>query len=131
MDGDVLLNAYLYSMAGKRHLLHSMHHLITGAVLVLKGTDKISHHPFIGGLILLFGLLILAFFVYDLSRKAKAETLELMVRWFEGIVALFVAYIFFTEGKELLPYVFLLAAAGFFISIYVYHRKRRRTTGVR
>jgi len=82
-----------------------MHHLITGAVLVLKGSDKISHHPVIGSLVLLFGVLILGFFVYNLLQKRHSQHLELMVRWFEALVSLFIAYIFFTEGRTLIQYV--------------------------
>jgi TRAP-type uncharacterized transport system fused permease subunit len=113
-------------MEGKKHLLHSVHHLLTGAILVIKGIDKISHHAFIGSLFLLFGVLILGFFFYSLSRKHLSGRLELMVRWFEAFVCLFTAYIFFTEGKTLLPYAFLLAAIGFFISIYVFHKQQKQ-----
>lgn len=119
---------YLYEMSGKRHLLHSIHHFITGAVLIIKGIDKISHHAIIGSLILLFGVLIFSFFIYTVSKKQHNQhnqNLELMVRWLEALVALFMAYIFFTEGKTLLPYVFLLASVGFFISIYVFHKKKK------
>ncbi|HYH13735.1 MAG TPA: hypothetical protein VD794_00850 [Flavisolibacter sp.] len=112
-------------MAGKKHVLHALHHLITGAALTLKGIDKVSHHPFIGGLVLAFGVLILAFFFYTLSQKRHGNNLELMVRWFEALVSLFTAYIFFTEGKTLIQYVFLLAAIGFFISIYMFHKQKK------
>jgi hypothetical protein len=110
-------------MAGKKHLLHSIHHFLTGVVLTIKGVDKVSHHAFIGGLILLFGVVILSFFVYTLIKKQHGQNLELMVRWFEALVALFMAYILFSEGRTLLPYAFLLAAIGFFTSIYVFHKK--------
>jgi FtsH-binding integral membrane protein len=116
-------------MAAKRHLLHSLHHLITAAALIIKGVDKISHHAFIGSLILLFGVLILSFFFYTLFKKQQSQNLELMVRWFEALVALCIAYIFFTEGKTLIQYVFLLAAVGFFISIYMFHRKKKELAG--
>ena len=112
-------------MSGKKHLLHSIHHVITAGVLIIKGSDKISHHAFIGGLILLFGLVILAYFIYTLIKIHHRKNLELVVRWFEGLVSLFMAYIFFSEGRTFLPYVFLLAAAGFFISIYVFHKKEK------
>ena len=112
-------------MAGKAHLLHSLHHLIAGLLLVVKGIDKISHHVFIGSLFLLFGILILSFFFYVLFKKQHAETFELTFRWFEAIVSLFTAYIFFTEGKKYLPYGSLLAAIGFLISIYMFHKQKR------
>ena len=116
---------YLYCMVGRKQLLHSIHHLITGAVLIIKGVDKISHHPFIGGLILFFGVVILSYFIYALNKKQHSHNLELVVHWFEALVALFMAYIFFSEGKTFLPYVFLLAAIGFFISIYLIYKKAK------
>ena len=107
-------------------MLHSIHHFLTGAVLITKGIDKISHHAIIGSLILLFGIIILAFFFYTLFKRNHSENLELTVNWFEALVSLFMAYIFFTEGARFLPYAFLLAAIGFFIAIYVHSRKRSR-----
>jgi drug/metabolite transporter (DMT)-like permease len=112
-------------MAAKAHLLHSMHHLLTGTVLIIKGIDKISHHSFIGSLFLLFGVLILGFFFYTINKKHQGQNMELMVHWFEALVCLFTAYIFFTEGKRLIPYVFLLASAGFFIAIYMFHKRKK------
>ena len=113
-------------MAGKKQLLHSIHHFLSGTVLIIKGVDKITHHAFIGSLLLLFGVVILTFFIYTLIKKQHGENLELVVRWFEALVALFMAYIFFSEGRTLLPYAFLLAAIGFFISIYVFRKKAKR-----
>jgi hypothetical protein len=48
-----------------------------------------------------------------------------MVLWFEALVSLMVAYIFFSEGKTALPLMFVLASIGFFISIYMFHKKRK------
>ena len=74
---------------------------------------------------MLFGVMILSYFIYSLNNKRHGHNLELVVHWFEALVALFMAYIFFSEGKTFLPYVFLLAAIGFFISIYLIHKKAK------
>jgi CHASE2 domain-containing sensor protein len=114
-------------MAGRKQFLHSLHHFLAGAMLIIKGIDKISHHHvFMGSLILLFGIMILSFFVYTLIAKQHGHRLELMVRWFEALVSLFSAYLFFSEGKKWLPYFSILAAIGFFISIYIFHKKKRQ-----
>jgi len=60
-------------MAGKKHLLHSIHHFLTGAVLITKGIDKVSHHAFIGSLILLFGVAILCYFIYRFIKKQHVK----------------------------------------------------------
>jgi hypothetical protein len=112
-------------MTGKQHLLHSIHHFLTGVVLLIKGIDKISHHIIIGVLILVFGVSILSFFVYSLFKIPHSRNLELMVRWFEALATLFTAYIFFMEGKSMIQYVFLLASIGFFISIYIFHKNKK------
>ena len=113
-------------MAKKSFSLHMITHFILGCVLLLKGFDKVGHHPFIGGIFLAFGIIILVYFFYVLLKGRESEKLALMVHWFEAIASLFTAYIFFEEGKTFLPYAFLLAAIGFFIAIYLHYRKKRR-----
>lgn len=112
-------------MAKSKPLLQFFQHFLIGTVLTMKGIDKISHHAMIGSIILAFGIIILVFFVYTLIAKRPSEKLTVLAHWFEGIAALFTAYIFFTEGATYLPYVFLLAAIGFFIGIYVHYKKHR------
>ena len=111
-------------MAGKKQLLQSFTHLLIGIALTLKGWDKIAHHPVIGSIILAFGIIILLYFFYLNLKKHPNEKLDLIVHWFEGIAALFTAYIYYTEGSRYLHFVFLLAAIGFFVSIYIHHRKK-------
>jgi hypothetical protein len=117
-------------MAGNKKILHSLHHFLTAAILITKGIDKIGHHSVIGATLLLFGLTILVYFIYTLFQEQHNQRLEYVVRWCEGIVALLMAYLFYSEGKTFLPFVFLLSAIGFFISIYVYHKKARNSPPV-
>jgi hypothetical protein len=112
-------------MARRKEILHSVKHFLIGTALTLKGADKIGHHPLIGSIILLFGLIILVYFFYLLIKKHPSEKLGHIVHWFEAIASLFTAYIFFQEGATYLPWAFLLASIGFFISIYVEHRKAK------
>jgi TRAP-type uncharacterized transport system fused permease subunit len=117
-------------MGKDRHFLHSIQHFLIGSALTLKGFDKLSHHPFIGGIILSFGIIILIYFFYLLFKKHPSKKLSLLVHWFEAIAALFTAYIFFQDGAKYLPWMFLLASIGFFISIFVSMKKRRSETKV-
>ena len=111
-------------MVGKSHLLHSMHHLLIASLLILKGFLKFSHYPVLGSIILLFGIIILVYFFYVLSKKQTRKGLDLTVHLFEAIVSLFTAYISFQEGARFLPYVFLLAAVLFIIASYVSYFKK-------
>jgi uncharacterized membrane protein len=111
-------------MARKKQLLHSLTHLLIGIALTLKGADKLSHHPVIGTIILAFGIIILLYFIYINANKHHSDKLDLIVHCFEGTAALFTAYIFYEEGAKYLQYVFLLAAIGFFLSIYLHNKKK-------
>ena len=112
-------------MTRKKQVLHSIQHFLIGLALTLKGGDKLSHHPFIGGLILSFGIIILVYFFYILIRKPSGTNLSNFVHWFEAIACLFTAYILFRDGARFLPYVFLLASIGFFIALYISYKKAR------
>ena len=114
-------------MTGKNKILSSVHHLLIGFALTLKGLDKVSHHPIIGSIILLFGLIILGYFLYIVIKKHTDKKLVYIIHWFEAIASLFTAYVFFKEGATYLPYAFLLAAAGFIIAIIVHHTKKKTT----
>lgn len=114
-------------MAKNKRLLHSLHHLLIGSTLIIKGADKVSHHHnVIGGLILAFGIIIIVFFFYTLFKEHLNKNLTLMVHWFEALVALFTAYVFFTEGKTYLPWVFILAAIGFLVAIYISYQREKK-----
>jgi hypothetical protein len=107
-------------MVGKRKLLHSIHHLLIGIALILKGLSKFAHHQVLGGLIICFGLIILSYFIYLSIKRKESRTMHILIHLFEGFASLFTAYIFFVEGKKYLQHGFMLAAIGFFISVYVY-----------
>lgn len=110
-------------MPKNKPLLLFLQHFLIGFILTMKGIDKLSHHAVIGSIILAFGLIVLTYFFYSLFVKRPSETLTMLAHLFEAIAALFTAYIFYTEGATYLPYVFLLAAIGFSIGIYVHYKK--------
>ena len=114
-------------MVQKNAFLHTVVHVLIGFSLTLKGYDKFSHHhTIIGSIILAFGIIILFYFFYVLLKKHPSEKLNLLVHWCEALASLFTAYIYFTEGAKYLPYVFLLAALGFLISIYITHYRKKK-----
>ncbi len=104
-----------------------MHHVLIGGVLVLKGYDKFHHHPVLGCIIFLFGIIILGYCLYVLFSSRHNPVLPILFHLFEALVLLFTAYIFFTEGKKYLPYVCLLASIGFFISVFVLYKRYRNS----
>lgn len=111
-------------MPKRNKILNAAHHLLIGFALTLKGIDKVAHHPVIGSIILLFGIIILGYFLYIVIKKHPDNKLVYIIHWFEAIASLFTAYVFFEEGATYLPYAFLLAAVGFIIAIIVHHTKK-------
>ena len=114
-------------MEGRKNKLNAITHLLVSFVLILKGLDKFSHgHHIIGSILLAFGLTILVYFIYLARNKRHSVLLDDLVHLFEALAALFVAYLTYKEGSEYLPYVFLIAAVGFFIALFVSRKRRSR-----
>ena len=104
----------------KKQLL-SLQHLIVAILLMTKGFDKIQHHhSFIGWTILLLGIIVLVFFIFIKTSKKKYPLLEIVIHFFESIALFLTTYIYFQEGKTLLPYVTLIAGIGFLISTFLH-----------
>jgi TRAP-type uncharacterized transport system fused permease subunit len=116
-------------MKNKKEFLESFHSVIIGFFLTVEGFDKFTNHRFIGGLILVFGILILLYFLYNILTKRESALLKLIVHLSEGIALSFTSYIFFKEGKIYLPYITLLASVGFFISVVILLIKAEKKGG--
>ena len=106
-------------MVQRTHRLDSALHLLLGSTLIVKGYDKFHHHNILGGLMFLFGIIVLVYFVYMILTKKHSRTMHILIHLFEALVSLFIAYIFFKEGKKYVQYGFIVAAIGFFIATYV------------
>lgn len=48
------------------------------------------------------------------------------IHFLEGLALLFTSWVYFEEGKTYLPYVTLIAAIGFFITVPFIYRKNKR-----
>lgn len=115
-------------MVKNKHRLNSVIHLLLGSTLILKGYDKYSHHNILGGVMLLFGIIVLLYFIYTILKKKESRTMHILIHVFEALVSLFIAYIFFEEGKKYVQYGFILAAIGFFIAAYVSFTNTKKRT---
>lgn len=103
----------------KQQILNSVLHLLLASTLILKGLDKMPQHNILGGLMLLFGIAVLGYFIYTVLKKKESRTMHILILIVEALASLFIAYIFFEEGKKYVQYGFLLAAIGFLISTFV------------
>jgi FtsH-binding integral membrane protein len=110
----------------KKHLL-SIHHFFVALILITKGFDKIQHHhSFIGSIILLLGLIVLVYFIFIKLSKKSHYLLEVIIHLFESIALFLTSYVYFNEGKTLLPYVTLIAALGFSIATFLHIRGHKK-----
>ena len=111
----------------KKQLL-AIHHFIVAIILITKGFDKIQHHQnFIGWIILLLGIIVLTYFIFTKISKKPHSLLEIIIHLFESIALFLTTYVYFQEGKTLLPYFTLIAGIGFLIATFIHlkgHKKQ-------
>lgn len=107
--------------------LLSIKHFIVAFILMTKGYMKIEHHhDVIGWTILLFGFIVLAYFVYTKFSNEDHTKLELLIHSFESIALFLTAYVYLEEGRHFLPYVAALAAIGFLIAVIMHLLKHQK-----
>ena len=113
-----------------KNKLLSIHHFIVAVILLSKGFDKIQHHHnLIGWTILLLGIIVLSYFIFIKLSKRPHSFLELIIHFFESIALFLTTYVYFQEGKSLLPYVTMIAGIGFLIATIIHlkvHNKRHK-----
>jgi hypothetical protein len=114
-------------MKNKKHFRESIHHFFIGFILIVEGFDKLHQQTIIGGLMLLFGITLLLYFVYVLIRKKQDFNLKIMAHLFEALTLLFTSYIYYNEGKIYLPYFNLAPSIALFISVVVMLYKRKKS----
>ncbi|WP_445454173.1 hypothetical protein [Flavobacterium sp. 25HG05S-40] len=104
--------------------LVSIHHFLVALILISKGFDKIQHHhSFIGWTILLLGVIVLSYFIFIKLSKKPHATLELLIHLFESIALFLTSYVYFQEGKSLLPFVTMIAGIGFLMATILHLKK--------
>lgn len=100
-----------------KNKLLSIHHFIIGVILLSNGLDKIqNHHNLIGWTILLLGTIVLSFFIFIKVSKKPHSFLEIVIYFFESIALFLASYVYFQEGKLLLPYALMISGIGFLIA---------------
>ncbi len=106
----------------------SLQHLISGAVLALKGFDKLQQsHLYIGAVLFALGIFVLAYFAFDrLTPDRGAKWLATIVHASEGFAFMSLAYLYFEEGKSYLPFAVLVAAVGFLAAALVHGLRSKR-----
>lgn len=109
-----------------KHKLGTMAHTVTGLALALKGYAKLTdHHAVIGSIILISGLSIIGYVLYERRQQTHSRLLGTGIHFLEGLALLFTSWVYFEEGKTYLPYVTMAAAIGFFVTVPLLYRRNR------
>ena len=104
-----------------------MQHLLVAIILIAKGYDKVEHHhSLIGWTILVFGIIILGYFIFIKSAKKKHSLLEPTIHLFESIALFLTSYIYFKEEKTFLPYLTFIAGVGFLVAAIMHLFKNKK-----
>lgn len=108
--------------------LVALQHLFVALILIPKGYDKIEHHyDLIGWIILLMGVVVLLYFVYQKIVKTSSHLLVIGIHLFESVALFLTSYIYFVEGKRFLPYITGIAGVGFLIATVLHCKPTRKT----
>ena len=118
-------------MKNRKHFFESIHFFLIGFIITTEGIEELHSHVIIGGLMLLFGITLLLYFIYTQIKKKQGFNLKVMAYLFEAVVLLFTSYILFKEEKTYVPYFYLAASIGLFISIIVLFYKRKNIIQVK
>ncbi|HUM48376.1 MAG TPA: hypothetical protein PLD84_15700 [Chitinophagales bacterium] len=111
-----------------KHRYGTIAHVMTGAVLILKGYAKITdHYAGVGSMILCFGLVIIGYVIYESRRKSHSPLLVMAVHFFEGLALLFTTYVYIDEGKTYIQYLTLAAAIGFFVAVLIMYMRYKKS----
>jgi hypothetical protein len=113
-------------MKNRKHFLESLHFFLIGFLITTEGIEELHNHVIIGGLLLLFGITLLLYFIYAQIKKKQGFSLKVMAHLFEAVVLLFTSYLLFKEGKTYVPYFNLAASIGLFISVVVLFYRRKK-----
>ncbi|MEO6167061.1 MAG: hypothetical protein ABIO46_07605 [Chitinophagales bacterium] len=115
-------------MAMLKHRYGTIAHVMTGAVLILKGYAKITaHYAGVGSIILLLGIAIIAYVIYESQQKEHSKLLTIAVHFFEGLALLFTTYVYIEEGKTYIQYLTLAASIGFFVAVVIMYMKYKKS----
>lgn len=89
-------------------------HLLAAFALLLKGYDKIGHgHLAIGATLMLAGAIVVVFMIYAQRTGRGHRIASALVFLFEALAMALITYFYIEEGKHVVQYATLLAAAAY------------------
>ena len=92
-------------------------HLCVGLSILMKGIDKVEHHPFIGGVLIFAGLLVIVFSIKHNKIESKFGKIKYFVFGVESVVMALIGYSYYQDGSNLIHYAYFIVALMFIAAI--------------
>ena len=109
----------------KRKKIETIQGILLSLLLISTGSQNWESYPVISWMNIIFGFGLLIYSILFI-RKGRNSLFKIVMITLEGIALLLTAYIYFSKGKEYLPYAILLAAVLCFIGAVIIFRKRQK-----
>ncbi|MDP3582105.1 MAG: hypothetical protein Q8S39_09210 [Ignavibacteria bacterium] len=83
----------------------------------MKGIDKVEHHPFIGGVLIFAGLLVIVFSIKHNKIESKFGKIKYFVFGVESVVMALIGYSYYQDRSNLLHYAYFIVSLMFIAAI--------------
>ncbi|WP_294824844.1 hypothetical protein [uncultured Flavobacterium sp.] len=102
-------------------------HILTSAILLLKGFDEVVKHLYFPGFILIgLGLLVLTITIFWRRLGIRPKQARIMCYYIEAPALFIIAYMLHLEKKEALPQIFILAGMLYPMLGFISSKKFKR-----
>ncbi|HET8885779.1 MAG TPA: hypothetical protein VFM70_05430 [Salinimicrobium sp.] len=113
-------------MAHKKSKFEKIQFLLLSIVLFATAMNRMDAYPVMAYIIMGMSLILLLFFILGFVKKKKNHQLQVAGFICESIGLIFTAFVFLKDGKVFIPYMFILAAMGFFLAATIGFRRNRK-----
>ena len=114
----------------RNELMEMIAHLCVGLSIFMKGIDKFEHHhTLIGLMLVLAGLMVLAFSIYHKKIESTLGKIKYYIFGIESIAMALIGYSCYQNGSHLLHYAYYMVSIMFLIAIpvtYFLHESRKK-----
>lgn len=113
-------------MAAKKSKFEKIQFLVMSIILATTAVNRLDDYPVMSYVILGFALILVGFFILGLIKKRENQRLQVIGFICESIGLVCTAFVYLKDGKVFIPYMFILAAMGFFLAATIGFRRSRK-----
>ncbi|MEO6149921.1 MAG: hypothetical protein ABIN95_08505 [Mucilaginibacter sp.] len=109
--------------AAKKEKLNKIAHLLAGGIILLHGVEKLdSNHTVSALFFLIAGAVFLAVAIFHHKLVTRIRSADTIFSVIEGLLAVIVAIEFIQAHKQYIQYMYLFAAAAYFVQAVIAYR---------